>query len=65
MSIRLRFWLRAIDVAHWLDSHAQRLNPGRLTSHFLFWTIERASDAEDWGPASEHVPGAFDDGAAP
>ena len=45
--MRLRFWLIATDAAHWLYRR-------RLASHGLYlWTVGKASDATDWGPALE------------
>lgn len=38
---RLRFWLAAMDVAHWLH-----VMSGRRTLRLYLWTVGRASNAE-------------------
>lgn len=39
MTVRLRFWLLAMDAAHAL----------RLPFSVYLWTVRKASDATDWG----------------
>lgn len=39
MTLRLRFWLTMMDLAHWL----------RLPPRAYGWTVTKASDATDWG----------------
>jgi len=50
VTIRLSFWLAAIDVAHAL----------RLPRSWYLWIVAKASDATDWrppvDPASDGAP---------
>lgn len=50
MSLRLRFWLAALDLAHRV----------RAPRWVYLWCVGRASDAIDWGEGVEsNEPGPF------
>lgn len=45
MTIRLRFWLAALDVAFFIG----RFYEPRWLLRMRLWLISKASDATDWG----------------
>ena len=47
MTLRLRFWLRALDVCRAM----------RLPTAIYLWCVGKASDATDWGPPRAREPG--------
>jgi len=47
MTLRLRFWLTVLDIAHTL----------RLPRSWYLWIVGKASDATDWGPPVDAAGG--------